>query len=177
MLQESAIGWLYGLVGKAAPDEGWADDEHIRYGLYQECLAGCSEDTEEAIVGIVVQDPDRTMAEATLVRHVDRLAPAYGSAEAFAARVRVIAVLASGFDFLQTRIEHWQLVKRAETDPEGSLAGILAGTHWLQRTIVETSDSPLLLTALAEHGGSRRVRNTAADRLRRASSGVRRNPG
>ncbi|WP_431677086.1 hypothetical protein [Kitasatospora sp. KL5] len=169
MVRESDIGWLCGLVGRAEPDEGWEEDEHVRYWLYQECLSACTAGTEAAIVEIVVRDPDRAMAESTLVRYVDGLAPDCGSAGSFADRVQGIAARAAGFDFLRTRIEHWMLVKRADTDPAGVLPEILAGTHWLQRRTVETSRSRRVLTALAEDGGSRKVRNAAAERLRRES--------
>ncbi|MEW1910634.1 hypothetical protein AB0442_19650 [Kitasatospora sp. NPDC085895] len=163
--------WLSGLVGRAEPDEGWAEDEHVRYWLYQECLAARpSSADEERIVEIVVRDQDAAMAESTLVWHVDRLAPDVATAEAFADRVGVLAGQAPDFAHLQARIGQWALVKRAEADPEGSVATVLAGGLWLQRKVADTSRSPALLGALADHGAARKTRNTAADRLRRLAA-------
>ncbi|GAA1083356.1 hypothetical protein [Kitasatospora arboriphila] len=171
VVREDDVRWLSGLVGRAAPPEGWAEDEHLRYRLYQECLAACpSAADEERIVEIVVRDQDAAMAESTLVWHVDRLAPDFTTAEDFADRVSTLAGQAPGFAFLQARIGQWVPVKRAEADPEGSVAAVLAGNLWLQRTIADTSRSPVLLGVLAERGAARKLRNTAADRLRRLAS-------
>ncbi|TCN42917.1 hypothetical protein EV644_102447 [Kribbella orskensis] len=49
-------------------------DEHLRFARYLQELADVLPEEEAGLVAMVLRDPDRTMAQSAVVRHLDRRA-------------------------------------------------------------------------------------------------------
>ncbi|MFC8450829.1 hypothetical protein [Kitasatospora sp. NPDC057223] len=162
------VAWLAGLSGlDPAEVQASITDEHTRYDLYRRALRADAPEAEERILGIVLRDPDRGMAESALVDHVDRLAAGLDGSRPFAERVGPVREAAAGFGFLQRRISEWELLKQSAEHPGECAPEILHASHWLQRKLAAESPSAAVLQALAEDGRTRKIRNIARDRGRR----------
>ncbi|MFI5544318.1 hypothetical protein ACIA6E_11085 [Streptomyces sp. NPDC051815] len=146
------------------PDE---PPEHWRYARHLEALAQAPDGSAEArAVAGVLRDPDRVMAEAAVVTHLDRRALRLLEDEGFAAWAGAMAAEIAGRPFPERRLREWVLLK-AITNGEPWSAGALTGaTDWCQRTAARTLTSYEALNVLAEGARTRRVRNEAAQRLR-----------
>ena len=92
----------------------------------------------------------------------------------FDERVRDLREAAAAFDFLQLRISEWELLQQSAEHPGECAPEIRHASHWLQRKLADESASPAVLQALAEDGGTRKIRNIARDRTRRLGAALRR---
>ncbi|MEV6973019.1 hypothetical protein [Kitasatospora sp. NPDC093806] len=166
MISAGDIEWLASISGQGQVDPAWDEDEHVRYGLYVRSLKDSEADVEDRVVEIVLRDPDRTMAQAALVDHVDRLALEIRELESFCRRVDRVGEQAGELAFLRQRIREWILAKTSAVDPDSVIEDVLGSSHWLQRGLADSSESVVLLEALAERGLTRKIKNRARDRAR-----------
>ena len=155
------------LAGMDAGDVGaLIADGDGRSRAYLAALAAAPAAREGELVTIIQRDPDRVMAEATLVRHVDNQAAAR-SADSFAAWAATFADLVGQQGFLGRRVGEWRLFKRVMDGDEVDPAALGSASNWLQRKIVEEATSGPALTAMGEVGRTKRLRNLARTRAGR----------
>ncbi|WP_327733850.1 hypothetical protein OG749_08190 [Streptomyces nojiriensis] len=158
------------------PMSGAAADapaEYWRYARHLESLAaapGPDAETEAAVVTEVLRDPDRVLAESAVVTHLDRRAVQLLTAEEFPAWSRAIAAALAGRAFPERRLREWNLLKAATRGEPWSAEELAAASDWCQRTAVRLLSSYEALTLLATEARTRRVRNAAAERLRRGTA-------
>ncbi|MGW2044224.1 hypothetical protein ACWCPF_03435 [Streptomyces sp. NPDC001858] len=117
---------------------------------------------------ILTEDPDRLMARAAVVRHVDkRAAKLAGSgsgsgAETWHTWTAALTEAIGDDPFLTLRLQEWTLVHEATTTHAWSPSALSAASDWLQRRLTETPGVPApVLAFLAEHGRTKRVRAAA----------------
>lgn len=127
---------------------------------------------EPELVATVLRDPDTVMAESAVSAHWDTRAAQLIQlgADRFDQWADVIAEQITGHDFLTRRLHEWTLLKSITLGHPWTPHELRTATDWLQRQVADTVTTPDALTLLAEHGRTRRVRNTAAHRLRRNQS-------
>lgn len=154
------------VADRADDPDALAEDEHERYRLYLDALERVPREDERRLLFIVSRDPDRTMRESAIAAHVDAVAAAITRADAFRAWTRSIEDILRQSAFVQRRVEDWLLAKDLLEDDRRSLDGMLEASDWLQRKLSQESSSGRVLAALASHGRTGRIRNTAARRLR-----------
>ncbi|MFD7909443.1 hypothetical protein ACFV30_01780 [Streptomyces sp. NPDC059752] len=149
--------------------------EHRRYARHLESLAaapgaGACAETEAEVVVAVLRDPDRVMAESAVVTHLDRRAVRLLADEEFAAWARAMAAALAGRPFPERRLREWSLLKAVTWGEPWSAEELTAASDWCQRTAVRLLTSYEALTLLATDARTRRVRFTAAERLRRGTA-------
>ncbi|MER7732851.1 hypothetical protein ABTX80_18380 [Streptomyces erythrochromogenes] len=146
--------------------------EHWRYARHLESLAAAPGGTAEAEAGVVTAvlgDPDRVMAEAAVVTHLDRRAAGLLADDGFTVWARAMAGVLAGRAFPENRLREWSLLKAVTRGEPWSAAELTAASDWCQRTAVRLLDSHEALELLAADARTRRVRNAAAERLRRGT--------
>ncbi|KAA8877215.1 hypothetical protein F3087_45295 [Nocardia colli] len=150
-------------------DETTVPEEHLRYRQHQQNLAAATDTTEPELVATVLRDPDSAMAESAVSAHLDIRAAQLIQlgADRFDQWADAIAEQITAHDFLTRRLHEWTLLKSITLNHSWSPDELRTATDWLQRKAADTITTPDALTLLAEQGRTRRVRNTAAHRLRR----------
>ncbi|AQT71022.1 MULTISPECIES: hypothetical protein [Streptomyces] len=147
--------------------------EHWRYARHLESLAavpGGNAEAEAEAVTAVLGDPDRVMAEAAVVTHLDRRAAGLLDDDGFTLWARAMSGVLGGRAFPERRLREWGLLKAATRGEPWSAAELTGASDWCQRTAVRLLASREALELLAAAARTRRVRNAAAERLRRARS-------
>ncbi|WP_435878283.1 alpha/beta fold hydrolase [Streptomyces bobili] len=140
--------------------------EHARYAEYIRALAETSPSEEPALIRRILTDPDRQMAIAAVIRHLDRRGEALhaspsASWQNWTDGVRQ-ALGPTPPPFLLTRLSEWTHIHTLTTSDTCDPATLSAASDWLQRRLTETPGIPAaVLTYLAEHGRTRRVRAAA----------------
>ncbi|MGW1965542.1 hypothetical protein ACWCPD_35455 [Streptomyces sp. NPDC001935] len=115
------------LTGEPRESDG-ADrepDEHIRFAAYLVQLDQVAEADEIDLVCHVLSDPDRTMAQSAVVRHVDRRAEDLHLGPAYEAWVRAMAQAAGDRPFLIRRLEEWSLFRAVRLGLRSTATGSL----------------------------------------------------
>ncbi|MGW3324535.1 hypothetical protein [Streptomyces virginiae] len=156
------------------PDAG-EPPEHWRYARHLESLAaapgpGAGAQAEAEVVAAVLRDPDRVMAESAVVTHLDRRAVQLLAEEEFPAWARAMAAALAGRPFPERRLREWNLLKAVTRGETWSAEELTAASDWCQRTAARLLTSYEALTLLATDARTRRVRNAAAERLRRGTA-------
>ncbi|MFE2296869.1 hypothetical protein ACFXAW_01575 [Streptomyces sp. NPDC059445] len=163
-------------------------DEHIRFAAYLVQLDQVAEADEIDLVCHVLSDPDRTMAQSAVVRHVDRRAEDLHPGPAYEAWVWAMAQAAGDRPFLIRRLEEWSLFRAVRLGLHWDADDLLGASDWLQLKTAAMSDvvtpsgtavpsatpaasgtpaaSAAAFEVLAEGGRTRRIRNTATGSLR-----------
>ncbi|MFD3699144.1 hypothetical protein ACFWUZ_23905 [Streptomyces sp. NPDC058646] len=158
-----------------SPADSSGPAEHWRYARHLESLAavaGRSGGSGEAeVVAAVLRDPDPVMAEAAVVTHLDRRAAGLLADEAFPAWAGAMTTVLAGREFPERRLREWNLLKSISRGEPWSGAELTAASDWCQRTAVRSLTSYAALSLLAGAARTRRVRNAAAERLRRRAAG------
>ncbi|MEU9234832.1 hypothetical protein [Streptomyces subrutilus] len=148
--------------------EGAAPPEHWRYERHLGSLAAASGQPAEAeAVAAVLRDPDPVMAESAVVTHLNRRAARLLDDEGFRGWARAMTAVLAGRAFPERRLREWTLLKTITRGEAWAGAELTAASDWCQRTAAQTLTSPEALGLLAASARTRRVRNAAADRLRR----------
>ncbi|MEU6642426.1 hypothetical protein ABZ863_07730 [Saccharomonospora sp. NPDC046836] len=169
MTSPDVIATLRRIVGTAAPEtQALLADEHLRYQFYLDALAATSAAEERVVLTAVLGDNDKVMSEAAVTKHVDRTAGAMGSSSAFTEWARGLSDVFDGVDFTRRRVAEWTLFLRAAEGITPSADDIAAATDWLQRKLATEVSSRDTLELLSSVGRTKRVRNIAADRARKA---------
>ncbi|WKV75665.1 hypothetical protein AW27_031575 [Streptomyces sp. PCS3-D2] len=144
--------------------------EHWRYARYLESLAAvpCGDAQAEAeVVTAVLGDPDRVMAESAVVTHLDRRAAALLADDRYTVWARAMSGVLAGRVFPERRLREWSLLTAVTRGEPWSAADLTGASDWCQRTAVRLLTCHEALELLAAGARTRRVRNAAAERLRR----------
>lgn len=151
-------------------------DEHLRAAAYQRVVAvlaaGASRARDRAVVSVLVRDPVESVAKTAVVDLVDRIATTATDTAGFRrwwAEVEpAVARLGApgNREFVRRRVQDWLChlsIADGHLPSPAELAGL---TNWMQRRLAAESTSLPVLTALAESGGTRKIRNVASHRAR-----------
>ncbi|MER5813437.1 hypothetical protein ABT143_35575 [Streptomyces sp. NPDC002033] len=125
---------------------------------------------EAEAVAAVLRDPDPVMAESAVVTHLDRRAAGLRPGTEFPDWARVLHPVLAGHAFPARRLREWTLLKAVAAGAPWSPAELAAASDWCQHTAASSLDAPEALVLLAASARTRRVRNTAAQRLRRRAA-------
>jgi hypothetical protein len=117
-------------------------------------------------VARILRDPDTTMAQSAIVRHLDCHAAQLLTDDGFTAWARAMAEISAEREFLARRLREWTLLRSITVGEPWDSEKVTTGSDWFQRKAVETPLSPAVLALLAEAGRTRRVRADATRRLR-----------
>lgn len=169
--QQPASGPMAGAEAAAADAPG--PSEHWRYERHLASLAVApagSAEAEAEVVAEVLRDPDPVMAESAVVTHLNRRAARLPAGQEFAAWAQAMTAVLAGRAFPERRLREWSLLKAVTRGASWSAADLTAASDWCQRTAAHSLDSAEALTLLAAEGRTRRVRNAAAERLRRRAA-------
>lgn len=161
MLEGLASG--FGIAGDLA-------DEHVRWAVYQEALRRGELD---ALQEALAEDPDHVMSSGAVVAALEQV-PA-------AARERWVTITRtwSNAEFVARRADELRILEALGVDGPGPLvagegspddggaSAVDGWSDWLQLRAANPSTRPETLGLLAEHGRTRRIRNLAAEALRR----------
>ncbi|AUI59427.1 hypothetical protein B1H26_19410 [Amycolatopsis sp. BJA-103] len=139
--------------------------EHARYERHRLALAAVTEHDEAALVGAVLDDPDRVMAEAAIAGHIDARAAALHPLPSYPAWSETIAELIEDRPFLVRRLGEWTLFRAIALGDPWQAEDLTEATDWLQRKVSDSSASAEALAVLAERGRTKRVRNAAARKV------------
>ncbi|MFF3883556.1 hypothetical protein [Streptomyces sp. NPDC001914] len=149
--------------------------EHLRYRRYLQDLEEVSEADEVALVVTVLNDPDKSMGEAAVNRHLERRAARLLTDPAFTAWAQTLTTVIGDRPFLARRMREWTLLRAIALDEPWTAEELTTGSDWFQRTaaIELAATSREALALLAERGRTHRVRNAASRRLQSASTPAR----
>ncbi|MET9324635.1 hypothetical protein ABZX75_31420 [Streptomyces sp. NPDC003038] len=153
--------------------EGPTPPEHWRYARHLESLAALPDGSAEAeahAVAAVLRDPDRVMAESAVVTHLDRRAALLAADEGFHAWARAMTTVLAGRPFAERPLREWTLLTAITRGEPWSAGELTAASDWCQRTAARSLTSYEALSLLASAARTRRVRNAAAERLRRRAA-------
>ncbi|MEU6469588.1 hypothetical protein ABZ927_13685 [Streptomyces massasporeus] len=144
--------------------------EHARHAAYLVELERVADADEAELVAGVLADPDRVMAGAAVVRHLDRRAAGLLSTPLWEEWAGVMARVVTGHPFLVRRLEEWTLFRAVALRLPWHRDDLLAASDWLQLKAADGT-SPEALRVLAESGRTKRIRNTARESLGRQAGG------
>ncbi|GLV99002.1 hypothetical protein ABTX82_07070 [Streptomyces lavendulae] len=125
---------------------------------------------EAEAVAAVLRDPDPVMAESAVVTHLDRRALRLLPGTEFPDWARALHPVLDGHAFPARRLREWSLLKAIEAGTDWNPAELAAASDWCQNTAARSLASHEALILLAASARTRRVRNTAAQRLRRSAA-------
>ena len=134
------------------------DDEHVRYQAYIHAL---DDNTWKWVSELLHEEPDQSVATAVMVQILER-------ADAGERRSIVNSSYGTVADssYLERRANELDLVDQFTVEPVGpELRDLSESMLWVQRRVVESTNSRKVLQAMAKDGASKRVRRTAMDRL------------
>ncbi|MEU1369096.1 hypothetical protein ABZ454_23590 [Streptomyces sp. NPDC005803] len=151
--------------GLNAADDRCTEDEHQRFARYLHELAVVRDEEEANLVARILRDPDPTMAQSAIVRHLDRRAALLLTDDGFTAWACAMSEISAQREFLTRRLREWTLLRSITAGEPWSSEEVTTGSDWFQRKAVEALSSPAALTLLAEAGRTRRVRADASRRL------------
>ncbi|GAA4595938.1 hypothetical protein GCM10023194_66760 [Planotetraspora phitsanulokensis] len=142
-----------------------ADDEHQRFARYLQDLAQVREENEVDLVSVVLRDPDATMAQSAVVRHLDNRAARLLTDAGFPDWAHSMATVIGEREFLIRRLREWTLLRSITMGDPWTPEDLATASDWFQRNAAETLTSPAALTLLAGEGRTRRVRAAAGRRI------------
>lgn len=141
-------------------------DEHIRFAAYLDKLGHVGDPDEVDLVSRVLSDPDQTMAQSAVLRHLDRRAASLGPAYEEWAQTMSQATIDR--PFLVQRLREWSLFRAITLKLLWQPDDLLASSNWLQlKTAAGTNTEAVEI--LAEAGRTKRIRNTARTSLNHRS--------
>ncbi|UKY47519.1 hypothetical protein [Streptomyces inhibens] len=144
--------------------------EHVRFAVHLQALAQVTVTEEPDLVSTVLTDPDQTMAQSAVARHLDRRAAGLCPDHAYEPWARSMAEVIARHPFLVQRLHEWSLFRAISLAQPWTPSALTDASDWLQRKIADDLDAPDALALLAEHGRTKRIRNTA-------KAGITRRPG
>ncbi|MFE0475948.1 hypothetical protein ACFW2V_30545 [Streptomyces sp. NPDC058947] len=143
-------------------------DEHVRFAAYLDELRRVAEADETGVVSRVLTDPDQTMAQSAVLRHLDRRADDLHLGSAYEGWAQAMARTVTGYPLLTRRLQEWGLYRAITLQLPWHPDDLLAGSNWLQlKTAAESSTAAIEI--LAGGGRTKRIRNTATASLERQS--------
>jgi hypothetical protein len=157
---------LISIVGQPTNKEALAEDEHARYALYVAALEAALPSADGMVLEIIRDDPDRAMSEAAVVNHIDRVARRHISLSEFRQWLLSRSPFFRDMAFAARRSDEWHLFKEISEGQQSEISRLSKATDWLQRKVATEINDIFVLGLLATGGRTRRIRNTAAQRLR-----------
>ncbi|MFE0254603.1 hypothetical protein [Streptomyces sp. NPDC059010] len=134
--------------------------EHLRFAAYLHELEQVSDAAEADLVSAVLTDPDLTMARSAVLRHLDRRAMDLHLGPAYEQWAESMARTTLHHPLLGRRLREWTLFRAIELGQSWRPDALLAASDWLQRKAAAASNADAV-ELLAEHGRTKRIRNTA----------------
>ncbi|MFC9538232.1 hypothetical protein ACFT38_48560 [Streptomyces sp. NPDC056975] len=141
-----------------APQEEPA--EHLRFAAYLSELEQVSDADEADLVSEVLTDPDQTMAQSAVLRHLDRRATDIHPGPAYESWAEWMTQVTVRHPFLARRLQEWSLFRAITFGQPWRRDALLESSDWLQ---LKTAAGPNTeaIEVLVEHGRTKRIRNTA----------------
>ncbi|MEU6915339.1 hypothetical protein [Streptomyces olindensis] len=152
--------------GPYEPAESDEPAEHLRYAAHLDALARVAGPDEPGLIGTVLTDPDRTMAQAAVLRHLDRRAAQLCSGPGWEEWARTMTRTVARHPFLTRRLREWSLFRAVTLRLPWHEDELLAASDWLQLKTV-AGPNPEASAILAERGRTKRIRTTARTSLPR----------
>lgn len=134
--------------------------EHLRFRAYLSVLERATDADEAVRVSEVLTDPDRTMAQSAVLRHLDRRATDLHRGPAYEPWAASMARATANHPFLTRRLQEWSLVRAITLRQPWSPQALLGSSDWLQLKAATTSNTDAI-EILAEHGRTKRIRSIA----------------
>lgn len=140
------------------PDE---PAEHRRFHDYLQALDQVRDDDDEtSLVTRILADPDQSMAQSAIVRHIDRRADGLYPGPAYEPWAQSMTRTTSGYPFLERRLREWTLFRAITLGLPWHPRSLTESSDWLQRKTAAATHADAL-AVLAEHGRTRQIRNAA----------------
>ncbi|MFE5406646.1 hypothetical protein ACFQ9Z_36110 [Streptomyces sp. NPDC056580] len=135
-------------------------DEHVRFAAYLDQLGRVADLDEVDLVRRVLTDPDRTMAQSAVLRHLDRRAAGLYPGPAYEGWAQAMTPATNARPFLAQRLREWSLFRAVTLKLPWQPDDLLASSNWLQlKTAAGTNTEAIGI--LADAGRTKRIRNTA----------------
>jgi hypothetical protein len=145
--------------------------EHTRFATYVRALEQVTASDQPDLIRRILTDPDQTMAQAAIVRHIDRQAATRYLSPAYDAWAKSVTRVTVGHAFLTQRLREWALLRAIALSEPWDPTSLTQAPNWLQLKVAETPTIPsVALTLLAAEGRTKRIRNTARMSLQRTSN-------
>ncbi|WP_432086287.1 hypothetical protein [Streptomyces sp. bgisy095] len=143
-------------------------DEHVRFAVHLDRLRHVADPDEVELVSRVLTDPDRTMAQSAVLRHLDRRAADLHPGPAYEEWAQAMTRATIDHPFLTRRLQEWSLFRAVTLKLPWRPDDLLASSDWLQsKTAVGTNTEAVEI--LAELGRTKRIRNAARNGLNHRS--------
>jgi hypothetical protein len=141
-------------------------DEHARYAFYLKVIALAPPPDDRKLLSVILDDPDKAMGEAAAVELVGNKAHRKLSYQSFSRWADSVSDIVRDHEFLSRRIREWSDFKRIMETGTIDSTLLSNSSDWLQRKLSETTDSIQVLEKLAEKASTKRIRNSAKQRLK-----------
>lgn len=143
-------------------------DEHVRFAAYLDELGRVAAPDEVDLVGRVLTDPDQTMAQSAVLRHLDRRAADLHASPAYEGWAQAMTQATTGRPVLAQRLREWSLFRAVTLKLPCQPDDLIASSIWLQLRIAAGTNTEAI-EILAEAGRTKRIRNTAKASLNHRS--------
>ncbi|MEE4490318.1 hypothetical protein [Streptomyces sp. BE230] len=141
-------------------DDLQSPDEHVRFAAYLDRLGHVADAHEIDLVSRVLTDPDLSMAQSAVLRHLDRRAAGFFSSPAYGGWAQRLTQATIDHPFLAQRLREWSLFRAITLKLPWRPENLLASSNWLQlKTAAGTNTEAIEI--LAAEGRTKRIRNTA----------------
>ncbi|WP_406729498.1 hypothetical protein WJ438_40310 [Streptomyces sp. GD-15H] len=134
--------------------------EHLRFAAYLSRLEQVPDADKAGLVSEVLTDPDQTMAQSAVLRHLDRRATDLHHGPAYEPWTESMTRATIRYPLLARRLREWSLLRAITLGRLWHQDALLESSDWLQRKAAAASSTDAL-EILAERGRTKRIRNTA----------------
>ncbi|MEU6540521.1 hypothetical protein [Streptomyces sp. NPDC047000] len=135
-------------------------DEHVRFAAYLDKLGHVADANEPDLVSHMLTDPDQTMAQSAVLRHLDRRAASLYPGPAYEGWARAMTQATIDHPFLAQRLREWSLFRAITLKLPWQPEELLASSNWLQlKTATGTNTEAIEI--LTEASRTKRISNTA----------------
>ncbi|MFH8694566.1 MULTISPECIES: hypothetical protein [Streptomyces] len=131
--------------------------EHRRFRAYLSALEQVTDAGESGLVSEVLDDPDRTMAESAVTRHLDRRATDLHHGPAYESWAASMAQVVIDHPFLARRLQEWTLFRAITLSQSWTTDALLGSSDWLQLKAATAANTDAI-ELLADHGRTKRIR-------------------
>lgn len=143
-------------------------NEHVRFAAYLDELRQVADADEVDLVRGILTDPDPTMAQSAVLRHLDHRAAGLCLEPAYEEWAEAMAQAVVRHPFLVRRLREWSLFRAITLKLPWNRDDLLASSDWLQLKTAAGSSTEAI-EILAESGRTKRIRNTAKAGLKQQS--------
>ncbi|WP_369148999.1 hypothetical protein [Streptomyces sp. R44] len=135
-------------------------DEHVRFAAYLDRLQQVADTDEVDLVSRVLTDPDPTMAQSAVLRHLDRRAAVLYPGPAYEGWAQAMTRATIDHPFLAQRLREWSLFRAVTLKLPWQPDDLLASSNRLQLMAAAGTNTEAI-GILAEAGRTKRIRNAA----------------